>query len=161
MSPDCVIDGGRSGLYSRRFAGKRSRTSEFNGRATGTPTAGRGRRGRCRQNSLWHSQPRKLITHSQTAEKSACLEAGSRKFLWHDQRIRRSTRVMRRTRPFSVLCGEDNAGASPRKTHRGSMSLACGGLFLACGRRGSLLLALHFGPTLALSVGDGLAGFGA
>ena len=40
------------------------------------------------------------------------------------------------------------------------MSLLCGGLFLACGRRGSLLLALHFGPTLALSVGNGLAGLG-
>src|SRR5580692_6608824 len=50
--------------------------------------------------------------------------------------------------------------ASPGKIQRGSISLLCDGLFL-CLRYGGLLLALHFGPTPALSVGDGLASLGA
>lgn len=69
---------------------------------------------------------------------------------------------MRRTRPFSVLFDENNARAFVNKILRLCIFLLCAGVLLACGRwSASLLLALRFGPTLALSVGDGLASLGA
>jgi hypothetical protein len=97
-SPACIIDGGRTGLYSHRLAGEQAQ-EQIIGRATIHPTAGRGRRGRCCQKRSWHSQPKKLIPIQPCDQprKSPCLTAKSQKNLWHDQRVRRCTCALRRT----------------------------------------------------------------
>jgi hypothetical protein len=45
MSPVCVIGGGWSGLYSRRFAGERSRTRAIPLVGDGTPHSTAGQEG--------------------------------------------------------------------------------------------------------------------